>query len=119
MSSATTRPAGLGFTAVVCNGCPTGPGQPPPAAVVDALRGAVRHCPHGMLVTVSCLLGPAQCPDGRSGRGVIAAVQPCTADRVPVGRVRVVGPMADPADPERLRTWVCDARWDSDPFEDR
>jgi hypothetical protein len=103
---------------VVCDGCPTGPGQPGSAAVIDALRGVVRGCPHGMLVTVSCLLGPVLC-SGRTGPGVVAAVQPCTADRKPIGRAHFVGPMDDPADPGRLRAWVHGGRWESRPFDNQ
>ncbi|MEZ0359201.1 hypothetical protein [Mycobacterium sp. SA01] len=74
------------FTVVVCAGC-----APPDASVIDALRTMVRESSGGMLVSTPCLLGPDGCPDGcqaHRGDGAVAMLQPCRADRTPVGPAR-------------------------------
>ena len=82
------------FTAVVCTGC-----EQADTSVLDALRTVVRDCPGGMLVSTPCLLGP-NCHT-RQGGGVVVMVQPCRADRSPVGPAQWV-PIADSADLDEL-----------------
>ena len=112
------QPTARPFTVVVCTGCPTGRGHPKADAVLKALSGAVRSCPHGMLVSVRCLLG-ASCSAQRPGDGVIAALQPCTNDRIPTDRAHVVGPIHDDFDTARLRAWVQCGRWHDNPLSFR
>jgi hypothetical protein len=99
-----------GFTVLVCTGCGTEQDEFPPEEVLDTLRGAVRRCPHGMLVSVPCLFGAPVCA-ARTSTGVIAALQPCTTDRAPNGNVRVIGPIRDLVDAAQLRAWVQAGRW--------
>lgn len=70
------------FTVVVCADC-----APPDTSVIDALRTMVRESSGGMLVSTPCLLGPDGCQAHR-GDGAVAMLQPCRADRTPVGPAR-------------------------------
>lgn len=107
----TVRP----FTLLVCAGCSTVPGQPSPPAVSAALKPTIRRCRHGMLVSVRCLLGPALCAT-RPTDGVVAALQPCTTDRVPTSPASLIGPVRGAADSTRLRDWIRSGRWDAAPL---
>lgn len=98
------------FTVVVCSGCGRGPDTPPAEAVLCALGDVVRRCPHGILVSVPCLFGPAFCAD-LPFDGVVAALQPCTTDRAPTGPAYFVGPIRGPEDAARLGSWVREGRW--------
>ncbi|WP_264045477.1 hypothetical protein [Mycolicibacterium rhodesiae] len=74
------------FTLVVCAGCTA-----PDTSVFDALRTMVRDSSGGMLVSTPCLLGPDGCPDGcqaHRDEGAVAMLQPCRADRSPIGPAR-------------------------------
>ena len=95
---------------LVCTGCGTEQDEVPPEEVLDTLRGAVRRCRHGMLVSVPCLFGAHVC-SARPCTGVIAALQPCTPERTPNGSARVVGPIRDLVDAAALRAWVQAGRW--------
>ena len=99
-----------GFTVLVCTGCGTKQDEFPPEEVLDTLRGAVRRCPHGMLVSVPWLFGAPVCA-ARTSTGVIAALQPCTTDRATSGCARVIGPIRDLVDAAQLRAWVQAGRW--------
>lgn len=112
MSSAT--PTREPFTVVVCSGCHAQHGQMPTGEVLDAVGSAVRECHHGILVSVSCLLGPAFCA-GRPGGGVLAAIQPCTVDRVPTGPARLVGPIRRRAETAYLCSWLKSGQWTQNP----
>lgn len=103
------------FTVVVCSGCATGPGQLVPEAVAEAVQGAVRCCPHGILVSVNCLLGPSLCAT-RPSDGVVAAFQPCALDRSPTGPARLVGPVRGESDSARLCAWIRSGRWHAAPL---
>ena len=103
-------PAEDPFTVVVCRGCPTTAGQTPAAEVLDAVGGAIRECHHGVLIAVPCLLGPAFCAN-RPGCGVLAAIQPCTVDRVPAGPARLLGPIREWADVAEFCRWLQAGRW--------
>lgn len=98
------------FTLVVCTGCRQTPDGTAPEGILDALGSAVRLCRHGVLVSVPCLMGAAICA-GRTTFGSLAALQPCSVDRAPDGCARVVGPIRNRLDAERLRTWVRDGDW--------
>ncbi|MGY4711288.1 hypothetical protein ACXDF8_17270 [Mycolicibacterium sp. CBM1] len=102
-----SRHTSRAFTVVLCDGCAGGVDH----SWVDALRAVVRACPHGMLVTTTCLLGSGFCAT-RPGGGVIAMLQPCTADRRPAGPARWVGPIVDAADLTELCDWIMHGRWD-------
>jgi hypothetical protein len=95
---------------LVCTGCGSEQDEFPPEEVLDTLRGAVRRCPHGMLVSVPCLFGGPVCA-ARASTGVIAALQPCTTDRAPNGSASVIGPIRDLVDAAQLRAWVQAGRW--------
>jgi hypothetical protein len=95
---------------LVCTGCGAAHDDFPPEEVLDTLRGAVRRCPHGVLVSASCLLGAPVCAT-RPSTGVLAVFQPCTTDRIPTGNARVVGPIRDLVDAAELRAWVQAGRW--------
>jgi len=66
------------FTVVVCAGCGGAD-----TSVLDELRAVVRDSPGGMLVSTPCLLG-SHCPNHSDG-AVVVMLQPCRADRSPVG----------------------------------
>jgi hypothetical protein len=92
--TATDRP----FTVVVCAGC-----YPPAGwSVLDELRGSIRRCTHGLLVTAASHDGP----------GTVIILKPCTRDRSPLGPARWVGPVIDRRDAARVCDWVERGEWD-------
>ena len=110
MTAAGQARTAQGFTLLVCTGCGTEQDDFPPEEVLDTLGGAVRRCPHGVLVSAPCLFGAAVCAT-RASIGVVAALQPCTTDRTPTGNARVIGPIRDLIDAAQLRAWVQAGRW--------
>ncbi|TFV59422.1 hypothetical protein E4P42_08405 [Mycobacterium sp. PS03-16] len=99
-----------GFTAVVCSSCPASAHL----AVLDALRAVVRESALGVLVTSRCLAGRFACATGLHGRGTMVIVQPCTAERRPIGPAHWIGPLTDPADVTTVRDWLRAGAWDPD-----
>lgn len=91
------------FTVVLCRapGCARGGDL-----LLDLLRGTVRECPHGVLVSTGCVHGPMVC--GRADRtaGAMVAVQPCAQDRRPVGAAVHIGPIRTKADTQALCRWL-------------
>lgn len=75
-----------------------------------ALGPTVRRCDHGMLVATGCLLGRGVCAP--SPTRVTVALQPCTVDRRPQGRVRWLGPIDGAADVAALCRWLERGDWD-------
>ncbi len=104
-SQGTARP----FTVVVCNACAT----EQQLSVIDELRPTIRCCPHAMLVSAPCILGPFTCASRPAGCGVMAMVQPCTTDRLPCGPPQWVGPIANSAEAALLRDWLELGRWEN------
>ncbi|MGW1171747.1 hypothetical protein [Streptomyces sp. NPDC002550] len=87
------------FTLVVCGSCRAAAR----GRVMDALRRAVRECPHGVMVSTGCLARVLHC---RRRRGLHAAVQPCGADRRPSGVAVRLGPLVTEADAEVVGAWL-------------
>lgn len=81
--------------------------------VVSELRQVIRHCPHAVLVVTQCLLGKFACAAMSSDPGVMLVLQPCTAERVPVSPMRLVGPLRSKTDAEAVCTWIAAGVWDS------
>lgn len=112
MSDAARGPGGRPFTLVVCGFCDAAA----TGRVMDALRRAVRGCPHGVMVSAGCLEKVLHC---RGRRGVYAAVQPCSADRRPTGAVVRLGPLTAEADVEAVAAWLRDGMPDDGTLPDR
>src|SRR6202453_1670965 len=89
----------LAFPLVVCSACATEHNL----SVIDELRPTIRRCPHAMLVSAACILGPLTCVSRPKGCGAMALVPPCTNDRVPSGPPRWIGPITDNLDAALLR----------------
>lgn len=87
------------FTLVVCGSCRAAA----TGRAMDALRRAVRGCPHGVMVSTGCMGKVLHC---RSGCGLHAAVQPCGTDRRPTGPLVRLRPLADEADAEAVGAWL-------------
>lgn len=110
MSSAprgTDRP----FTVIVCAACAAGDGL----SVIDELRAAIRRCPHAMLVSAACMLGPLTCASRPTGCGVMALLQPCTTDRAARGPAHWIGPITDNSQAAALGDWLERGQWENAP----
>lgn len=99
------------FTVIVCAACAVDQ----ELSVIDELRPAIRRCPHSMLVSAACMLGPLTCASRPSGGGVMAVVQPCTNDRRASGPAQWIGPIADSEAAAALRDWLELGQWESTP----
>lgn len=97
-----TRPAG--FTALVC-GEPRCPHARKHVRAMDELRGAVRQCPHAVLVRAGCVFG-GSCRAGGAGAGSMVLIQPCDRDRQPRGAAVLAGPLHEPGDVAELCGWL-------------
>jgi hypothetical protein len=100
------RATSRAFTLVVCSLCPSGAHE----TVLDELRTAIRHCPHGMLVSAGCLLGAMTCTV-HPAAGAMVVLQPCAHDRTPSGPASLVGPVCSRDDAALLRRWVEAGDW--------
>ena len=107
-SGATDRP----FTVVVCTAC----AGDDAASLIDELRPTVRRCPHAMLVSAGCVCVSLTCASRPAGSGLMAVLQPCTADRVACGSAQWIGPIADDADAAALREWLELGEWENTPL---
>ncbi|KPI22636.1 hypothetical protein OK074_7174 [Actinobacteria bacterium OK074] len=87
------------YTLVVCGSCPGGARE----AAMDRLRGAVRGCPHAVMVSTGCLGGLLRC---RPGRGLHAVAQPCDRGRRADAPATPLGPIATDADAEKVAAWL-------------
>ena len=99
------------FTVIVCAGCAVDH----PLSVIDELRPAIRRCPHSMLVSAACMLGPLTCASRPTGCGVMAVVQPCTNAREASGPPHWVGPITDIAQAAALGDWLELGQWENTP----
>lgn len=99
------------FTVIVCAACAVGH----KLSMIDELRPTIRRCPHSMLVSAACVLGPLTCASRPTGGGVMAVVQPCTSDRVACGPAHWIGPIADSAAAAELRDWLERGQWENTP----
>jgi hypothetical protein len=102
------------FTAVVCTNCRSDA----TAALLAALRDAVRRCPHGVLVTTGCVLGELTCAARRETPGVMAALQPCSVERAPIGPPCWIGPIYND-DARAVADWIEHGHWGSAALPDR
>jgi hypothetical protein len=98
MSDAARGSRGRPFTLVVCASCEAATDQ-----VMDELRRVVRDSAHGVMISTGCLQKFLHCA-GR--RGLHAAVQPCTADRIPTGAAVRLGPLVSAADAASVGAWL-------------
>lgn len=103
------------FTVIVCAACVVDQ----ELSVIDELRPAIRRCPHSMLVSAACMLGPLTCASRPSGSGVMAVVQPCTNDRVASGPAQWIGPIADSEAAAALRDWLELGQWENIPVPEQ
>jgi len=95
------------FTAALCSGAACGPD--PDLPVLEALRGVVRRCPHGVLAVAGCVLGSGICQwrsTGAESGGAVVVVQPCGPDRDPAGHAVAVGPLRVPLEVAELCDWL-------------
>jgi hypothetical protein len=99
------------FTVIVCAACAVGH----ELSMIDELRPTIRRCPHSVLVSAACMLGPLTCASRPTGGGVMAVVQPCTSDRVACGPAHWIGPIADSAAAAELRDWLERGQWENTP----
>ena len=99
------------FTVIVCTVCAADHNL----SVVDELRPTIRRCPHAMLVSAACMLGPLTCASRPTGCGVMAVVQPCTNDRVACGPPHWIGPITDNDGAAALRDWLELGQWENTP----
>ena len=115
-----------GFTVVRCGGCagfPSGfedgsaelPGVD--EVLLEGLRALVRDSGHGMLVTAGCPFGPATCAAREPG--MLLLVQPCGADREPVGPVTVIGPVRGTDDVRAVTRWLVAGTFDAAALPER
>ncbi|MDP7722882.1 hypothetical protein [Mycobacterium sp. TY814] len=111
MTDGNARP----FTVVVCNACATHQDVP----VIEELLPIVRRCPHGMLVSAECMLGPLKCASRPAGCGVMALLQPCTHDRTASGAPYWIGPITNQIEAAILRDWVAGGQWENSPLPSR
>jgi hypothetical protein len=97
-----------GYTVVACAAVPCR-GEP-----ADALRAALRDCvagsAMGVLVVAGCTMGPTGCRLRRPGPVVV--VQPCDAERRPLGAAVRIGPVRSAGDVDAVRDWLRAARFD-------
>ncbi|OBH30280.1 hypothetical protein A5692_19380 [Mycobacterium sp. E342] len=98
------------FTLVVCAACASH------HEVIDELRPAIRRCPHAVLVSAACVLGPVTCASRPTGHGVMAVVQPCTKDRAASGPPHWIGPIASSEQAAALRDWLERGQWETAPI---
>ena len=99
------------FTVIVCFAC----AARHDLSVIDELRPAIRRCPHALLVSAECMLGPLTCASRPTGCGVMAVVQPCTNDWVACGPPHWIGPITDNGQAAALRDWLELGQWESTP----
>ncbi len=107
----TARP----FTVAVCTGCTTSA----VSSLVPTLAGVIGDCPHGVLVVTGCLLSGLTCATRRREHGVILMLQPCTADRRPIGPAKWIGPVATESDLRAACDWITDGSWHSQTLSPR
>ena len=105
----TRKDSRTGFTVALCQAC-----GDPELPVLQHLRETIRRCPHGVLVSSSCLLGRLSCHtrtiSGSPG-GAIVVVQPCSStSREPLGHAIRVGPLRTHADLAALARWLRQSR---------
>ncbi|WP_421531224.1 hypothetical protein [Mycobacterium sp. THU-M104] len=103
------------FTVIVCADCGSGHAL----SVVDELRPSIRRCPHGVLVSAACMLGPMTCAARPAGCGVMALLQPCTSARDACRPPQWIGPITSHAQAAALRDWLESGEWESTPLPAR
>ena len=103
-----SAPAVAGYTVVACAAVPCR-GEP-----ADDLRAVLRDCVAGsalgVLVVAGCTMGPTGC--GLRPPGPVVVVQPCDAERRPMGAAVRIGPVRSAEDVDAVRDWLRAARFD-------
>jgi hypothetical protein len=102
------RPTDRPFTVAACTDC-AGELR---SSVIESLRRVIRRCPHGALVLSECVFGDWDCDLRLSGPGVMVMMQACTTDRVPVGPMLAIGPIANQEDVVAVCDWLERGKWD-------
>jgi len=74
--------------------------------LLPLLRAATRRCPHGVLISVGCLLHAPRCQAPGRDSGAYLLVQPCGADRRPRGTAIGIGPVLTDADADAAAEWL-------------
>lgn len=96
------------FTLAVCARCTPEVGD----LVITRLQDVVGNCPQAVMLTTACLRGRFGCATTDVNGGVIALLQPCTIDRVPVSPVRWIGPIGNATDTAIVCDWIAAGGWD-------
>lgn len=105
---ATSRP----FTVAICVNCAPINSEVAAAPLLQMLRGSIRRCPHGILVTTECMLGRLTCASRLSCRGAILLLQPCSRERVPSAPPQWIGPINDISEARTVCDWLERGDWD-------
>jgi hypothetical protein len=88
--------------------------------LLERLRASIRHCPHGVLISTSCLLAAARCQQRAvHDAGTWLIVQPCGVDRRPFGVAIAIGPVLSRRDAETVAAWLEDGGLDARLLEPR
>ena len=105
------------FNAVVCR---AGPCAGTAVPLLHQLAATTRRCPHGVLISTSCVLHASRClraPEHDSGAYLL--VQPCDPDRRPRGIAIGIGPVLTAVDAAAVADWLAEGSLDEARLEPR
>lgn len=98
-----------GYTVVACGASPCR--GPRTSKIQEVLSSCVQTSGHGLLVTAGCTLGGLACRSRPAGELVL--LQPCDADRRPIGAAVMIGPLRTADDLVVLRDWILAGRFEA------